>query len=296
MLSAKLSVMRPLGPRRRAKRAVVSSLALLCAVSLALGTPQMSRADVEGPAVRGQALQTSSAVHAAHISDTQDHDQPIRLASLDVSAADVNSRAKPAREPFGVLTASAAEERLTAKWKGVRRDMASEADLLARCAVDATCPSVGATRFLAIVAAAKSRTGRARLGEVNRAVNLALRPMSDLAQYGVVDHWAPPLEALTRGAGDCEDYAIAKYAALRAAGISEEDLRLVVVHDNKLREDHAVLAARLDGAWLVLDNRRLLMLPDAELPNYVPLFTLGADGIRRVDGYALAEAVSARRN
>ena len=79
-----------------------------------------------------------------------------------------------------------------------------------------------------------------------------------------------------------------KIAALRAAGIGEENLRLVVVHDVKLREDHAVLAARLDGRWLILDNRRLLMLEDSQLPNYVPLFTLGIDGIRRVDGRRLA--------
>ena len=45
------------------------------------------------------------------------------------------------------------------------------------------------------------------------------------------------------GAGDCEDYAIAKYVALQTAGISAEDLRIVVVH-GRLR--HAELRR---GGW-----------------------------------------------
>jgi len=59
-------------------------------------------------------------------------------------------------------------------------------------------------------------------GEINRAINLAIRPMSDLAQYGAIDVWSSPLVTFTNGAGDCEDYAIAKFAALRQVGISPE--------------------------------------------------------------------------
>ena len=277
---------------------LVASLAVLCALSSALGTPQSSRADIEGPAAGGPPLPTSSPAHA-HVSDAPHSDRLIRFVSLDVGLSDAKARVAttPSREPFGILTSSASEERIGPKWEGVRRDIASEADMLARCRADAAhCPSVGATRFLAVVSAAKSRAGRARLGEVNRAINLAIRPMSDLAQYGVIDRWAAPIEVLARGAGDCEDYAIAKYAALRAAGIGEDDLRLMVVRDTKLREDHAVLAARLDETWLILDNRRLLMLQDTELPNYVPLFTLGVDGIRHVDGWRAAARVSSLRD
>ena len=40
-----------------------------------------------------------------------------------------------------------------------------------------------------------------------------------MAQWGVPDRWSPPLETLATGRGDCEDYAIAKYVALTAAGI-----------------------------------------------------------------------------
>jgi len=88
------------------------------------------------------------------------------------------------------------------------------------------CPAISRHRGYA-----KAREGRARLGEINRAINLAIRPMSDLAQYGAIDVWSSPLVTFANGAGDCEDYAIAKFAALRHAGISPDDLRIVIMRD-----------------------------------------------------------------
>jgi predicted transglutaminase-like cysteine proteinase len=155
--------------------------------------------------------------------------------------------------------------------------------VLALCrASPGDCPSVPTRRFLAIIASAQARQGRARLGEINRAINLSIRPMSDLAQYGVVDLWTSPLATLATGAGDCEDYAIAKYVALREAGLSSQDLRLLIVRDTKLREDHAVVVARLDGRWLVLDNRRLVLLEDVQLKQYAPMFEIDDDGVKRL--------------
>ena len=55
---------------------------------------------------------------------------------------------------------------------------------------------------------------------INRDINMAIRPTSDLAQWGVTDRWSAPLATLASGRGDCEDYAIAKYVALREAGTS----------------------------------------------------------------------------
>jgi hypothetical protein len=44
-------------------------------------------------------------------------------------------------------------------------------------------------------------------------------------------------------------------------------------------EDHAVAAARLDGHWLTLDNRRMAMVEDADVRNYRPLFVIDQHGI-----------------
>ena len=149
-------------------------------------------------------------------------------------------------------------------------------------------------QLLAIVDNARAREGRARLGEINRAINLAIRPMSDLAQYGQIDVWSSPLETFAHGAGDCEDYAIAKYVALRLAGVSADDLRLVVMRDTIRGEGHAVAAARLDGHWLMLDNNRMAMVEDADVRNYRPLFVLDERGVMRYIDTPLLASLPAR--
>jgi hypothetical protein len=78
---------------------------------------------------------------------------------------------------------------------------------------------------------------------------------------------------------------------LRQAGISPEDLRIVIMHDTIRGEDHAVAAARLDGHWLTLDNRRMAMVEDAYVRNYRPLYVIDQYGVMRyVDAPLLAVA------
>src|SRR5450631_3306437 len=184
--------------------------------------------------------------------------------------------------PFGLFASPLSEGGLREKWLGVERELDGEGVQLALCDGDRDrCVSPAALRFLAIVDNAKALEGRARLGEINRAINLAIRPMSDLAQYGAIDVWSSPLATFTSGAGDCEDYAIAKFAALRLAGISPEDLRIVVMRDTISGEDHAVAAARLDGHWLMLDNRRMAMIEDAYVRNFRPTFVIDQHGVMK---------------
>jgi predicted transglutaminase-like cysteine proteinase len=178
-------------------------------------------------------------------------------------------------EPFGRSAAALSAGGLREKWRGLTRQLDDEAVQLALCDGDRDrCVSPAALQLLAIVDAARGRDGRARLGEINRAINLAIRPMSDLAQYGEIDVWSSPLVTLAHGAGDCEDYAIAKFVALRLAGIAPADLRIVIMRDTIRGEDHAVAAARLDGHWLMLDNRRMAMIEDAQVRNYRPTFVI----------------------
>jgi predicted transglutaminase-like cysteine proteinase len=199
-------------------------------------------------------------------------------------------------EPFGrsasVLSAGTLLETgtLLEKWRGVARKLDDEAVQLALCDGDRDrCASPAALQLLAIVDNARARDGRARLGEINRAINLAIRPMSDLAQYGEIDVWSSPLVTFAHGAGDCEDYAIAKFVALRLAGIAGSDLRIVIMRDTVRGEDHAVAAARLDGRWLTLDNRRMAMIEDAQVRNYRPTFVIDQTGIMQyVDAPLLA--------
>ena len=183
-------------------------------------------------------------------------------------------------EPFGLFASKLSAGMLREKWLGVEHKLDDERVQLALCDGDRErCVSPAALQLLAIVDNARARDGRARLGEVNRAINLAIRPMSDLAQYGQIDVWSSPLVTFTTGAGDCEDYAIAKFVALRLAGVSPEDLRIVVMRDTIHGEDHAVAVARLDDHWLTLDNRRMAMVEDAYVRNYRPLYVIDQHGV-----------------
>lgn len=187
-----------------------------------------------------------------------------------------------ASDPFGMRTASLTDGGIVAKWQGASRAIEADVETIRNCRADrAACTSPAALRLIAIADQARARDGLARLGEVNRAVNLAIRQLSDQAQYGAADYWSAPLMTLTSGAGDCEDYAILKMAVLRDAGIAAADLRLVIVRDLQFNDDHAVLAVRFDGRWRILDNRRLIMIEDTDMQRTLPLFVLDETGARR---------------
>ena len=190
--------------------------------------------------------------------------------------------ASESAEPFHLWTSRLSWGGLVAKWQSVADKLDDERVQLALCDGDReNCASDAALRLLSIVDAGRQRDGRARLGEINRAVNLAIRPMTDLAQFGREDVWSSPLATFYRGAGDCEDYAIAKFVALRMAGIPAEDLRIVVLADTLRGEGHAVAAVRLDGRWLILDNRRMAMVEDMAFRNYHPLFVIDQTGVMK---------------
>ncbi len=185
-------------------------------------------------------------------------------------------------EPFGLFVSKVSAGALREKWLGVERKLDDERVQLALCDGDRErCVSPAALQLLAIVDSARARDGRARLGEINRAINLAIKPMTDMAQYGQIDVWSSPLVTFTTGAGDCEDYAIAKFVALRLAGMSADDLRIVVLRDTINGEGHAVAMARLDQRWLTLDNRRMAMVEDSDVRNIRPLFVIDDNDVMK---------------
>jgi len=180
----------------------------------------------------------------------------------------------------GMLAVAVQLDDFSAKWADLQsRILADEATLAACRSNNDPCPAA-ARRFLSLVELGRRRQGRARLGEINRAVNLSIKPVSDWVQYGVEDFWAAPLATIGSGAGDCEDYAIVKYVALREAGVPADDLRLVIVRDVKHQTNHAVVAVHSDEEWLLLDNRTLIMLNVEDARNYWPLFVLDSRGAR----------------
>jgi predicted transglutaminase-like cysteine proteinase len=167
---------------------------------------------------------------------------------------------------------------ISARWADLQSRIRSEQETLAACRADsANCPAA-ARQFLQIVERGRQRQGRARLAEINRAVNFSIRPASDWGQHGVADFWSAPLATLRAGAGDCEDYAVLKYVALREAGIAPDDLRFLIVYYPRRRTHHAVVAVHLGEEWLILDNSTLIMVNSSDARHYRPLFMLDHRG------------------
>ena len=98
------------------------------------------------------------------------------------------------------------------------------------------------------------------LDEINRSVNKAIGPATDLEVYGVNEYWTLP-----RTRGDCEDYALQKRHDLIAKGWPVSSLLMTVVRDEK-GEGHAVLTARTVQGDYILDNK----IEDVRLWNKTP--------------------------
>jgi predicted transglutaminase-like cysteine proteinase len=121
--------------------------------------------------------------------------------------------------------------------------------------------------------------------EVNQWVNQRIDFADDARSNGRADHWQTAAESLGSGRGDCEDYALAKLQLLASLGVSRDDMYLVLVRDLVRRQDHAVLAVRLDGRFVVLDNNTDALLDDHQVQDYRPVMSYSG-GRRWIHGYA----------
>lgn len=128
-----------------------------------------------------------------------------------------------------------------------------------------------------------------KLARVNDFFDRRIRYATDMAVWHVVDYWATPLEALGQGAGDCEDYVIAKYFSLIEMGVDRGKLRWIYVQAtvansrNPAPQAHMVLGyyATPGAEPLVLDNLITSILPASRRPDLVPVFSFNTEGIWR---------------
>jgi len=118
-----------------------------------------------------------------------------------------------------------------------------------------------------------------RLRGVNRFFN-RFTYRSDRDLWGREDHWATPAELVARGAGDCEDLAIAKYFTLRRLGVAVASLRLTHMRSARTGGSHMVLLYLHPGAdALVLDSLDEVLRPLGARPDLVPVYGLNEAGI-----------------
>jgi predicted transglutaminase-like cysteine proteinase len=127
------------------------------------------------------------------------------------------------------------------------------------------------------------------LARVNDYFN-RVRFVPDMQHWGVDDYWATPAEFLASDGGDCEDYAIAKYFALKELGVPTTRLRITYVTSSLVREAHMVLAyyPTPEADPLILDNLDNQIRPASQRPDLVPVYgfneedALAAGGRRAV--------------
>lgn len=137
-------------------------------------------------------------------------------------------------------------------------------------------PICATVDFPRLIADARPLARADQLRLVNRTLN-QIRYISDLENWGVPDYWAAVREFLARN-GDCEDYAIAKYMALKALGVPIDAMRIAVVQDLNLGVPHAILVVALDGDSWVLDNQIREVLPTSAIVHYQPVYSINEHG------------------
>lgn len=114
-----------------------------------------------------------------------------------------------------------------------------------------------------------------RVKHINEVVNrIPYREDKDV--WGKNDYWATPKETAARGLADCEDYAIAKYALLKATGVPENMIRIAIVRDQQKNIPHAILVVYDQNGPEILDNQSQYVRQASAISWYAPLYSINA--------------------
>lgn len=113
-----------------------------------------------------------------------------------------------------------------------------------------------------------------QLKKVNRFFNF-LYFVDDIKLWGQSNYWATPIEFLGVNAGDCEDFAIAKYFTLLALGIPDKKMRITMVKAVKLNQYHMVVAyyETPSSIPLILDNLVGIIKPATQRKDLIPVYS-----------------------
>lgn len=142
----------------------------------------------------------------------------------------------------------------------------------------------------------QSESDWVRVNKVNQFFNDQITYVSDLDHWGQTDYWATPLETLGTAAGDCEDFAIAKYVSLRAMGVPDSKLRIMYVRAMSVNEPHMVLIymESENAVPLVLDNLIKKVQPATRRPDLKPIYGFNAEGLWLAKAQGLGRKVEGK--
>jgi predicted transglutaminase-like cysteine proteinase len=127
----------------------------------------------------------------------------------------------------------------------------------------------------------KQVSEKEKLEVVNQFFNHQMRYVEDIDNWHETDYWATPIESLWKGAGDCEDYAIAKYFSLRRLGVPNDKLLITYVKALRLNRAHMVLTyySGPNAEPLVLDSLINEIKPASQRTDLLPVYAFNGEGL-----------------
>jgi predicted transglutaminase-like cysteine proteinase len=130
----------------------------------------------------------------------------------------------------------------------------------------------------------KNKGDLEKLEAVNNFFN-EVRYSSDMKLYGKSDYWATPWEFLGNDRGDCEDYVISKYFALRYLEVDYKKLFFTYVRSTNFKEPHMVLTyfETPKSEPLILDNNNLKIFPASQRKDLTPIYNFNGDMLDEAD-------------
>ena len=105
--------------------------------------------------------------------------------------------------------------------------------------------------------------------------------IDDIIQWRKADYWATPVEFLSTGGGDCEDFSLAKYFTLKALGVAEDKLNMTYVKALQLNQAHMVVTYYpTPGAVpLILDNLVADIQSATKRKDLLPVYSFNGLGL-----------------
>jgi predicted transglutaminase-like cysteine proteinase len=170
---------------------------------------------------------------------------------------------------FGTTEIHSSNLKMFPKWRGTLQRFEDE---LKSCRAD-QCKK---KQWQAVIDGLRGQDLMVQLRAINTEMN-DKRYITDPVNWNLPDYWATPFQFMRKN-GDCEDYAIAKYMALRDLGVSVDDMRIVVLNDLNLRIAHAVLAVYVNGKPYILDNQISKVVPASSILHYQPVYSINENG------------------